>query len=136
MEHKPRRAIDVEKHEEMCQQSYYRPALNEHFLLLHKRFQSVPNSPMTPKWSPNWPPTWSPKMMPTWLYRQDFAKFSLNRHYNDLIHLGQDKGLAYCNVLPSVLSVVISVSEPQRHSVFLGLCKNLPSSSAASERVL
>ncbi|GFW14983.1 hypothetical protein TNCV_4659441 [Trichonephila clavipes] len=21
-------------------------------------------------------------MMPTWLYRQDFAKFSLNRHYN------------------------------------------------------
>ncbi|GFT08316.1 arylsulfatase B [Trichonephila clavipes] len=39
----------------------------------------------------------------------------------DLIHLGQDKGLAYCNVLPSVLSVVISVSAPQRHSVFLGL---------------
>ncbi|GFS80001.1 transposon Tf2-9 polyprotein [Trichonephila clavipes] len=40
---------------------------------------------MTPKWSPkspNWPPTWSSKMMPTWLYRQDFAKFSLNRHYN------------------------------------------------------
>ncbi|GFX28994.1 hypothetical protein TNCV_3030371 [Trichonephila clavipes] len=33
---------------------------------------------MKPKWSPNWPP----KMMPTWLYRQDFAKFSLNRHYN------------------------------------------------------
>ncbi|GFU79850.1 hypothetical protein TNCV_3423301, partial [Trichonephila clavipes] len=27
-------------------------------------------------------PKWSPKMMPTWLYRQDFAKFSLNRHYN------------------------------------------------------
>ncbi|GFW32318.1 uncharacterized protein TNCV_674771 [Trichonephila clavipes] len=26
---------------------------------------------------------WSPKMMPTWLYRQDFAKFSLDRHYND-----------------------------------------------------
>ncbi|GFV22358.1 hypothetical protein TNCV_3924181 [Trichonephila clavipes] len=24
----------------------------------------------------------SPKMMPTWLYRQDFAKFSLNPHYN------------------------------------------------------
>ncbi|GFX94958.1 hypothetical protein TNCV_3045901 [Trichonephila clavipes] len=22
------------------------------------------------------------KNMPTWLYRQDFAKFSLNRHYN------------------------------------------------------
>ncbi|GFV31102.1 hypothetical protein TNCV_4314271, partial [Trichonephila clavipes] len=22
------------------------------------------------------------KMMPTWLYRQDFAKFSLNRHDN------------------------------------------------------
>ncbi|GFS49880.1 hypothetical protein TNCV_3676191 [Trichonephila clavipes] len=33
---------------------------------------------MTPKLSP----TCSPKMMPTWLYRQDFAKFSLNRHYN------------------------------------------------------
>ncbi|GFV49808.1 hypothetical protein TNCV_1390901, partial [Trichonephila clavipes] len=30
----------------------------------------------------NWAPTWSPKIMPTWLYRQDFAKFSLNRHYN------------------------------------------------------
>ncbi|GFU97519.1 glypican-6 [Trichonephila clavipes] len=29
-------------------------------------------------------PNWSPKMMPTWLYRQDFAKFSLNRHYNVL----------------------------------------------------
>ncbi|GFW77535.1 hypothetical protein TNCV_2499271 [Trichonephila clavipes] len=29
-------------------------------------------------------PTLSPKMMPTWLYRQDFAKFSLNRHYNIL----------------------------------------------------
>ncbi|GFX55437.1 hypothetical protein TNCV_267251 [Trichonephila clavipes] len=29
-------------------------------------------------------PTWSPKMMPTWLYRQDFAKFSLKRHYNDV----------------------------------------------------
>ncbi|GFY06812.1 hypothetical protein TNCV_482171 [Trichonephila clavipes] len=27
-------------------------------------------------------PTWSPKMMPTWLYRQDFANFSLNCHYN------------------------------------------------------
>ncbi|GFS91765.1 uncharacterized protein TNCV_2531011 [Trichonephila clavipes] len=27
-------------------------------------------------------PTWSSKMMPTWLYRQDFAKFSLTRHYN------------------------------------------------------
>ncbi|GFS57785.1 transposable element Tcb2 transposase [Trichonephila clavipes] len=29
---------------------------------------------MTPKWSPK---------SPTWLYRQDFAKFSLNHHYND-----------------------------------------------------
>ncbi|GFV05727.1 hypothetical protein TNCV_2450551 [Trichonephila clavipes] len=37
---------------------------------------------MTPKWSPNWPPTWSPKRMQTWLYHQDFAKFSLNRHYS------------------------------------------------------
>ncbi|GFT37351.1 integrase catalytic domain-containing protein [Trichonephila clavipes] len=35
--------------------------------------------------TPNWPPTWSPKMMPTWLYRQDFAKFSLNLHYNNKI---------------------------------------------------
>ncbi|GFX95667.1 hypothetical protein TNCV_4885931 [Trichonephila clavipes] len=25
------------------------------------------------------------KIMPTWLYRQDLAKFSLNRHYNKLI---------------------------------------------------
>ncbi|GFV71024.1 hypothetical protein TNCV_1447241 [Trichonephila clavipes] len=23
------------------------------------------------------------KMMPTWLYRQDFVKFSLNHHYNN-----------------------------------------------------
>ncbi|GFT30851.1 hypothetical protein TNCV_1682401 [Trichonephila clavipes] len=37
---------------------------------------------MTSKWSPKSPPTRSPKMMPTWLYRQDFAKFSFNRHYN------------------------------------------------------
>ncbi|GFT23665.1 hypothetical protein TNCV_3511321 [Trichonephila clavipes] len=36
---------------------------------------------MTPKWSPK-SPNWPPKMMPTWLYRQDFAKFSLNRHYS------------------------------------------------------
>ncbi|GFY24064.1 putative DD41D transposase [Trichonephila clavipes] len=36
---------------------------------------------MTPKWSPK-SPNWSPKMMPTWLYRQEFAKFLLNRHYN------------------------------------------------------
>ncbi|GFW16097.1 hypothetical protein TNCV_4680891 [Trichonephila clavipes] len=91
---------------------------------------------MTPKWSPNWPPAWSPKMMPTWLYRQDFAKFSLNRHYNDLIDLGQDKGLAYYNVLSSVLSVGIFVFGPQRHSIFLGLYKELPSWSVASERVL
>ncbi|GFS61512.1 uncharacterized protein TNCV_4312241 [Trichonephila clavipes] len=27
-------------------------------------------------------PKWSPEMMPTWLYRQDFTKFSLNRHYD------------------------------------------------------
>ncbi|GFU55834.1 hypothetical protein TNCV_2255261 [Trichonephila clavipes] len=26
----------------------------------------------------------TPKMMPTWLYHQDFTKFSLNRHYNGL----------------------------------------------------
>ncbi|GFW74788.1 HTH_Tnp_Tc3_2 domain-containing protein [Trichonephila clavipes] len=32
--------------------------------------------------SPNWPPTWPPKLMPTWLYRQDITKISLNRHYN------------------------------------------------------
>ncbi|GFV01554.1 hypothetical protein TNCV_2961471 [Trichonephila clavipes] len=44
---------------------------------------------MTPKWSPK-SPNWSPKMMPTWLYRQDFAKFSLNRHYNDLIRVVED----------------------------------------------
>ncbi|GFU75248.1 hypothetical protein TNCV_2056911 [Trichonephila clavipes] len=45
---------------------------------------------MVAKVSPNWTPTWSPKMMPTWLYRQDFAKFSLNRHYNaHEIHRGQ-----------------------------------------------
>ncbi|GFX24618.1 HTH_48 domain-containing protein [Trichonephila clavipes] len=29
-------------------------------------------------------PNWPPKMMPTWLYRQDFAKFSFNRHYNSI----------------------------------------------------
>ncbi|PRD35600.1 UNVERIFIED_CONTAM: hypothetical protein NCL1_11076 [Trichonephila clavipes] len=27
-------------------------------------------------------PTWLPKVMPTWLYRQNFAMFPLNRHYN------------------------------------------------------
>ncbi|GFU28820.1 hypothetical protein TNCV_469661 [Trichonephila clavipes] len=39
---------------------------------------------MTPK-SPNWLPTWSSKMIPSWLYRQHFVKFSLNRHYNEKI---------------------------------------------------
>ncbi|GFV41966.1 hypothetical protein TNCV_3229181 [Trichonephila clavipes] len=34
----------------------------------------------SPKWSPL--PTWSPKLMPTRLYRQDFAKFPSNHHYN------------------------------------------------------
>ncbi|GFW37231.1 uncharacterized protein TNCV_5021291 [Trichonephila clavipes] len=37
---------------------------------------------MMPK-SPNWWPTWSLNMIPTWLYGQDFTKFSLNRHYSD-----------------------------------------------------
>ncbi|GFX45491.1 uncharacterized protein TNCV_2740281 [Trichonephila clavipes] len=41
-----------------------------------RRFQRVLKSPT---WSQNWPP----KMMPTWLYRQDFTKFSLNRNYNN-----------------------------------------------------
>ncbi|GFX81800.1 uncharacterized protein TNCV_2570011 [Trichonephila clavipes] len=27
-------------------------------------------------------PAWSPKLMPTWLYRQHFAMFPLNHHYN------------------------------------------------------
>ncbi|GFY11112.1 uncharacterized protein TNCV_4470981 [Trichonephila clavipes] len=43
-----------------------------------RRIQRVSNSPT---WSPK-SPTWSPNMMPTWLYRQDFAKFSLNSYYN------------------------------------------------------
>ncbi|GFW44729.1 hypothetical protein TNCV_4482741 [Trichonephila clavipes] len=30
-----------------------------------------------------WRQTRPPKMRPTWLYRQDFAKFSFNRHYNE-----------------------------------------------------
>ncbi|GFV39313.1 uncharacterized protein TNCV_1230151 [Trichonephila clavipes] len=38
--------------------------------------------PMTPKRSPK-----SPKMMSIRLYRQDFAKFSLNLHYNFLVVL-------------------------------------------------
>ncbi|GFS50458.1 hypothetical protein TNCV_3196851 [Trichonephila clavipes] len=41
---------------------------------------------MTPKWSlvtPTWSPK-SPNRPPTWLYRQDFAKFSLDRHYNKI----------------------------------------------------
>ncbi|GFY02065.1 hypothetical protein TNCV_5099261 [Trichonephila clavipes] len=59
-----------------------------------------------------------------------------NRHYNDQIHRAQDMGLVCCNVFPSILSVVISVSAPQRHSVFLRLCKDLLSWSADSERVL
>ncbi|GFV01226.1 hypothetical protein TNCV_3374601 [Trichonephila clavipes] len=44
--------------------------------------------------SPNRPPTWSPKMMLTWLYRQDFAKFSLNRHYNALFFIQLSQGKA------------------------------------------
>ncbi|GFV13078.1 hypothetical protein TNCV_4714031 [Trichonephila clavipes] len=31
------------------------------------------------------------KMMPNWLYRQDFAKFLLNRHYNTLLYRRTDR---------------------------------------------
>ncbi|GFV93957.1 hypothetical protein TNCV_3573101 [Trichonephila clavipes] len=48
--------------------------------------QRVPNSPtwspISLKWSPKSPR--SPKMMPTWLYHQDFSKFSLNFHYSSI----------------------------------------------------
>ncbi|GFX47415.1 uncharacterized protein TNCV_1734021 [Trichonephila clavipes] len=65
---------------------------------------------MTQKWSPK-SPTWSPKMILTWLYRQDFAKFSLNRHYNWLSTLttvllglgsnpGEDMDVCKC-IVPS-----------------------------------
>ncbi|GFV70931.1 hypothetical protein TNCV_4462261 [Trichonephila clavipes] len=62
---------------------------------------------MTPKWSPKSPncsPTWSPKMMPMWLYRQDFAKLSLNRHYNR----PSGQLVAYCTLTPQVLRQVLS----------------------------
>ncbi|GFU70711.1 uncharacterized protein TNCV_4952051 [Trichonephila clavipes] len=38
------------------------------------------------------PPTWSPKMMSTWLYQQDFSKFSLDRHYN--LEVTEELGIA------------------------------------------
>ncbi|GFX09346.1 kinectin [Trichonephila clavipes] len=75
-------------------------------LLLSRRFQTVPNSPMTPKWSPNLPPTWSPKMMPTWLYRPDFANFSLDRHYNSIRLLADDLINAVRNVSWSKLMLL------------------------------
>ncbi|PRD23500.1 UNVERIFIED_CONTAM: hypothetical protein NCL1_46175, partial [Trichonephila clavipes] len=31
-------------------------------------------------------PTWSPNIAPTCLYRQHFARFPLNRHYNRSLH--------------------------------------------------
>ncbi|GFW70041.1 hypothetical protein TNCV_1404941 [Trichonephila clavipes] len=39
--------------------------------------------------------TWSPKMMPTWLYRQDFTKFPLNRHYNEYGTWNMEYGTSY-----------------------------------------
>ncbi|GFV58098.1 hypothetical protein TNCV_2109261 [Trichonephila clavipes] len=71
-----------------------------------------------------------------WLWPQTHVTATVFINPQDLIHLGQDKGLAYGNELPSVLSVVISVSEPQRHLVFLGLCKDLPNWSTALDKVL
>ncbi|GFW90186.1 hypothetical protein TNCV_1790071 [Trichonephila clavipes] len=47
-----------------------------------RKFQRVPNSPIWSPKSSNWPPTRLPKMIPTGPYRHDFAKFSLNCHYN------------------------------------------------------
>ncbi|GFT03358.1 hypothetical protein TNCV_2985261 [Trichonephila clavipes] len=45
----------------------------------------VPNMvAKSPKLSPKLP-NWSSKMMPTWLYRQDIAKFPLNHHYNETV---------------------------------------------------
>ncbi|GFX36755.1 hypothetical protein TNCV_4827051 [Trichonephila clavipes] len=35
-------------------------------------------------------------MMPAWLYRQDFAKFLLNRHYNEPYILQNDDEIDWC----------------------------------------
>ncbi|GFS53256.1 hypothetical protein TNCV_1035651 [Trichonephila clavipes] len=56
------------------------------------------------KKSPNWLAIWSPKMMPILFYRQNFAKFSLNRHYNVLdesrsffrVHTGYFSNIPKC----------------------------------------
>ncbi|GFV87574.1 hypothetical protein TNCV_3282121 [Trichonephila clavipes] len=53
-------------------------------ILNSRKFHRVTNSPKMVAKSPN-APYWLPKKMPTWLYRQDFTKFPLNRHYNEEI---------------------------------------------------
>ncbi|GFW31250.1 hypothetical protein TNCV_2578311 [Trichonephila clavipes] len=63
------------------------------------------------------PPLWSPKMMPIWFYRQDFAKFSLNRHYNPCI-LSRS---AIANTLPktSVFVIIQDASESAKMSGYI-----------------
>ncbi|GFT19159.1 hypothetical protein TNCV_302931 [Trichonephila clavipes] len=38
-------------------------------------------------------PTFLPNMIPNWLYRHDFAKFPLNRHYNSLVYADKPQTL-------------------------------------------
>ncbi|GFV33316.1 hypothetical protein TNCV_1498361 [Trichonephila clavipes] len=67
-----------------------------------RRFQRVPNSPK-----------WSPKMMPTWLCRQDFAKFSLKRHYNvSTVNKAENQSQNFPASIPKVSSVNNVKQEP------------------------
>ncbi|GFU79687.1 hypothetical protein TNCV_4036941 [Trichonephila clavipes] len=82
---------------------------------------------MTPTWSPMMP-TWSPKMMPTWLYCQDFAKFSLNRPYNDCVRTFP-VGLQLWRVLCDVSDFITTLCRLRGSRVRLLLCRIGSSSS-------
>ncbi|GFV32922.1 adhesion G protein-coupled receptor B2 [Trichonephila clavipes] len=58
----------------------------------------ITNDAKIVKKSPNWPPTRLLKTMPTWLSRQDFAKFSLNSHYNRYRTLNCNKTKMYYSI--------------------------------------
>ncbi|GFU33262.1 DUF4817 domain-containing protein [Trichonephila clavipes] len=72
------------------------------------------------------------KVIENWTSRLNYIRASRDSPMPEIIF----KSLTLSNVLPSILSEVISVSVPQRHSVYLGLCMDIPRLSAASERVL
>ncbi|GFW41405.1 hypothetical protein TNCV_464961 [Trichonephila clavipes] len=57
------------------------------------------------------------KMMPIWLYRQDFVKFSLNRHYNEykssVVRRSEVETL-----LPDDIQQIVKYSSEQMFEVF------------------